>query len=439
MRDYADRLEQPILGDQPLRGYLSGSIDVVFRVPGSSGHRYVVADWKTNLLGERGHPLTAADYAPDRLAEAMLHSHYPLQALLYSVVLHRFLRWRLPGYSPAEHLGGVRLPLPAWHVRTADAARRRAPRWGLQLAAATRAGDLAVRPARSEPTGGAGMIELFEVDSPHDRRIAQAASGLLRTFNEAGVFTAGDLHVAGRIGAVLGVPDEELLLAVALAVRAVRGGSVCVDLTTVPDLAPDLPWPDPDGWRTALAESPLVSASVLHLEGDLLYLDRYWREEGQVVDDVLAAGGTSPADPRPRRPGRGAGTGLPAARLRRAAGGRPGRALTLDRRADRRPRHRKDHRGRGTARPARRAVAHSRCGSRSRPRPARPPRGSRRPCATRPRSCRPRTGPGSAPSRGRPCTGCWGAAPRRGPASGTTGATACPTTWSWSTSRRWSP
>jgi exodeoxyribonuclease V beta subunit len=107
MRAYADRLEQPVLGDQPLRGYLSGSIDVVFRVPTGTGHRYVVADWKTNLLGERGQLLTAADYAPDRLAEAMLHSHYPLQALLYSVVLHRFLRWRQPGYSPAEHLGGV--------------------------------------------------------------------------------------------------------------------------------------------------------------------------------------------------------------------------------------------------------------------------------------------------------------------------------------------
>jgi exodeoxyribonuclease V beta subunit len=107
MRAYADRLEQPVLGDQPLRGYLSGSIDVVFRVPSDTGDRYVVADWKTNLLGERGRPLTAADYAPDRLAEAMLHSHYPLQALLYSVVLHRFLRWRLPGYTPAEHLGGV--------------------------------------------------------------------------------------------------------------------------------------------------------------------------------------------------------------------------------------------------------------------------------------------------------------------------------------------
>jgi exodeoxyribonuclease V beta subunit len=37
----------------------------------------------------------------------MLHSHYPLQALLYSVVLHRYLRWRLPGYDPTVHLGGI--------------------------------------------------------------------------------------------------------------------------------------------------------------------------------------------------------------------------------------------------------------------------------------------------------------------------------------------
>jgi exodeoxyribonuclease V beta subunit len=27
--------------------------------------------------------------------------------LLYSVVLHRFLRWRLSGYAPETHLGGV--------------------------------------------------------------------------------------------------------------------------------------------------------------------------------------------------------------------------------------------------------------------------------------------------------------------------------------------
>ncbi len=96
---YADRLASEVLGDQPLRGYLSGSIDVVLRTP---QQRYLVVDYKTNHLGD-----TAADYSYSRLTEAMLHSDYPLQALLYVAVLHRFLRWRQPGYDPATHLGGV--------------------------------------------------------------------------------------------------------------------------------------------------------------------------------------------------------------------------------------------------------------------------------------------------------------------------------------------
>ena len=37
----------------------------------------------------------------------MLRHHYALQALLYTVALHRFLRWRLPGYDPDTHLAGV--------------------------------------------------------------------------------------------------------------------------------------------------------------------------------------------------------------------------------------------------------------------------------------------------------------------------------------------
>ena len=100
---YADRLTGPALGGQSLKGYLTGSVDAVLRV----GERYLVVDYKTNWLGDPARPLTAADYARPRLVEAMLHSDYPLQALLYSVVLHRFLRWRLPGYAPEKHLGGV--------------------------------------------------------------------------------------------------------------------------------------------------------------------------------------------------------------------------------------------------------------------------------------------------------------------------------------------
>lgn len=103
MAPYADRLTGKALGGQPLKGYLSGSVDAVLRI----GERFVVVDYKTNWLGDPSEPLTAADYAQPRLAEAMLHSDYPLQALLYSVVLHRFLRWRLPSYEPEKHLGGV--------------------------------------------------------------------------------------------------------------------------------------------------------------------------------------------------------------------------------------------------------------------------------------------------------------------------------------------
>jgi len=107
VRRYADALDVPALGTQVLRGYLTGSIDVVVRVPDGDGHRYVVVDYKTNWLGPRDHDLTAGDYRPEALDEAMGHSDYPLQALLYAVVLHRFLRWRQPGYEPERHLGGV--------------------------------------------------------------------------------------------------------------------------------------------------------------------------------------------------------------------------------------------------------------------------------------------------------------------------------------------
>lgn len=103
VREYAGALAGP-LGEQTLRGYLTGSVDVVLRLPGP---RYLVVDYKTNWLGPMDQPLTAHSYRPEALAGAMGHSDYPLQALLYAAVLHRFLRWRQPGYDPEQHLGGV--------------------------------------------------------------------------------------------------------------------------------------------------------------------------------------------------------------------------------------------------------------------------------------------------------------------------------------------
>ncbi len=108
LRPYADRLAAPEMAEQVVRGYLTGSLDLVVRLPGP---RYVVADYKTNWLAPPDSTddagLMVWHYRPAALTAAMLHSDYPLQALLYGVALHRFLRWRQPGYDPEQHLGGV--------------------------------------------------------------------------------------------------------------------------------------------------------------------------------------------------------------------------------------------------------------------------------------------------------------------------------------------
>ena len=102
----------PILADEldgvTLRGWLTGSIDAVFRLPCADGHRYVLVDYKTNRLHRPDDAVPLDAYRGARLVEAMVHSHYPLQALLYAVALHRFLAVRLgAAYRPEVHLGGV--------------------------------------------------------------------------------------------------------------------------------------------------------------------------------------------------------------------------------------------------------------------------------------------------------------------------------------------
>ena len=130
------------------------------------------------------------------------------------------------------------------------------------------------------------------LEDPRDHRLALQADGLLRVFNEAGLIETADVHVGRRLTSMTGETDPAVALAVALAVRAVRGGSVCVDLTTVAALSglEELPWPEPTAWLAAVAASPLAGTpSVLRLLDDrLLYLDRYWREEEQVCADLLA-------------------------------------------------------------------------------------------------------------------------------------------------------
>lgn len=105
LSSYPRHLSSSPAADGVLRGFLTGSIDAVLQSP--SG-RYVVVDYKTNRLPTgAGEELTVGHYQSAAMGQAMIQSHYPLQALLYAVALHRFLGWRLPGYDPGTHLGGA--------------------------------------------------------------------------------------------------------------------------------------------------------------------------------------------------------------------------------------------------------------------------------------------------------------------------------------------
>ena len=107
LEGYGGRLAGPSLATG-LRGYLSGSLDLVIRLRDQAGgHRFFVVDYKTNRLAPPGESLSAWHYRPAALDAEMQQYHYPLQAMLYAVALHRYLRWRLSGYDPAVHLGGV--------------------------------------------------------------------------------------------------------------------------------------------------------------------------------------------------------------------------------------------------------------------------------------------------------------------------------------------
>ena len=129
----------------------------------------------------------------------------------------------------------------------------------------------------------------------HDRRLASAGTGVLADFNAAGVLDAADVQVATRVSALAEETDDRVVLAAALAVRAVRSGSVRVDLRDVHEAEPawttesrsgTLTWPEPGPWVEAVRDSALVRAGVLHVVDSHVYLDRYWQEEEQVVADL---------------------------------------------------------------------------------------------------------------------------------------------------------
>ena len=80
--------------------YLRGEIDLVYEYAG----KYYVVDYKSNYLGD-----SLSNYNQENLSAAMNKAGYWLQAAIYQVALHRFLRLRLKDYegNESQYLGAV--------------------------------------------------------------------------------------------------------------------------------------------------------------------------------------------------------------------------------------------------------------------------------------------------------------------------------------------
>ncbi|WP_336083743.1 AAA family ATPase [Nocardia sp. SSK8] len=152
-------------------------------------------------------------------------------------------------------------------------------------------------------------------------QVAQRGTGLLRVFNEAGILSAADVHVAVRLGRMGREDSEDVLFAAALAVRAVRSGSVCLELARMREIGVDadetrdtttgldpalLPWPDEERVLTALRRSPLITGGqagplrplrIVEADaqgGALLYLDRYYQQEQTLRRVLIERGADHP-------------------------------------------------------------------------------------------------------------------------------------------------
>ena len=86
------------LAFDPIKGFLKGFIDLVFRFE----DRYYVVDWKSNWLGD-----CVEDYSLAAIKEEMRRQHYFIQYHLYTVATHKYLSLRAPGYDYEKHFGGV--------------------------------------------------------------------------------------------------------------------------------------------------------------------------------------------------------------------------------------------------------------------------------------------------------------------------------------------
>ena len=83
---------------EQLNGMIKGFIDLMFEFEG----KFYVADYKSNHLGD-----SYDNYHYSAMEQAMTGHDYHLQAILYTLALHRWLKHKLPNYDYNTHVGGA--------------------------------------------------------------------------------------------------------------------------------------------------------------------------------------------------------------------------------------------------------------------------------------------------------------------------------------------
>ncbi len=91
-------IHMPDFLDAHAARYLNGSIDLMY----FDGQHFHIADYKSNYLGS-----DQQDYSAQAIQHNMTQSSYWLQAALYLVALHRYLKVKLQHYQIEQHLGGA--------------------------------------------------------------------------------------------------------------------------------------------------------------------------------------------------------------------------------------------------------------------------------------------------------------------------------------------
>ncbi|MEQ8036144.1 exodeoxyribonuclease V subunit beta [Xanthomonas sp. WHRI 6106] len=246
---------------QRLEGLMTGLIDLTYTVDG----RWYVLDYKSNRL---------PSYDADALARAMAHSEYELQALIYTVALHRWLRFRLGdaadggGYDYARDFGGVRYLF----CRGLDAGRNPG-------------GD-------GVPASNAGRVRESlpdELAPDPDRHATPDTPGTPGTTGTTG--TPGTTQESARPGTAQDPARSGTDQDVAVSGLALRSGAATADSAPASDPAPGI-----HAWRFAPA---LVEAL------DALFAGNAPEPMSSSAPTQLVPDGSKPLSPRERGWGEG--------------------------------------------------------------------------------------------------------------------------------------